>query len=309
MANTSTNSPVVATSDSSQNENYQAMACQEEGCPSPSSTQGVPDVEVAKDAEYPDCKNEVDSIAEEDGVLVDPFSDSDAEHLSDCRTPVDSSSDSVAEEEGVLVDPPADSDLSDCKNPTDSCPDAIPQNWPDLDKLVLVNPSSDSDSDEILFTNPKAVVTDSLNGRVQQPRVRPPFQRQLCTSRFCGVVGIRHSVGPYLHKDVFPPKNPGELGLPSPPWNQANPPQQVWDAWIESFPTGVGPERENSKPRTEKYQREVDLVDGFIAHHSWIPDEKIFHPASMVVFKQWCKSWKQQRERDIVRPKVEEVYW
>lgn len=310
MADTSTNSSVVGVSDSSPNENPGV-------CP-PSSTQCAQVVSPStEDAEHADCKKPTDSssdsIAEEEGVLVDASEASDAEHLSDCESSVDSCADSLAEEEGVLVDPSEDSDSEhpDCKNPTDPSPHSFPQSWPDLDKLVLVDPpaDSDSDSDEILFTNPRPVATDSSNRTAEQLRVRPPLQQELCKSRFCGVVGIRHTVGPYLHRDAFPLKNPRELGLSSPPWNQANPPQQVWDAWIESFPTGVGPERENTKPRTEKYQREVDLVDGFIAHHSWIPDETLFHPASMVVYKRWCESWKQQREEGNLRPKVKEVRW
>ena len=191
---------------------------------------------------------------------------------------------------------------SDGNKSTDPSPDPVP--WPELDTSVL-DSYVDSDSDEILFTNPRKVAT----APVAQPRVRPPIRRELCNSKLCGVVGIRHSVGPYLHKGVFPHNNPGNMGRPTPPWGQANPPPQVWDAWNQSFSCGVGPHRQTSKRRTAKHQQDVDLVDGFIANHSWFPDEKIFHPASTVIFKQWCMDWNKQRKLGILRPTIEEVYW
>lgn len=300
MANTFTDSPIMRASD----ENRRVAGCPSEGCSSPGCTLCVEmidsDAELLSDGEI----SSSDSIAEEEYVLVDPFTDSDVESCSDGMS---FSSDSLAGDEGVLEDPSADSDTghhSDCNSPADPFPNSSVL-WPGLETLFS-DSIADSDCDEILFTNPKKVATST----VEEPRVRPPFRRTLCTSRFCGAVGIKHSVGPYVHRGVFPHSNPRERGLPSPPWGKAYPPKQVWDAWYQLLPTGVGPERDNTLTnRTPKKQRQIDLVDGFIAHHSWFPDEKIFHPAETFVFKKWCEDWKKQRELGFLFPQIEEVYW
>ncbi|MCJ1423718.1 hypothetical protein MMC29_001602 [Sticta canariensis] len=212
-----------------------------------------------------------DSLTEEGFVLVGPSVDPDAEHLSNCK---DRSADSTTEEGFVLVDP-----------------------------------CTDSDSDSILFTDSRVSAASSSDITAEKLPARPPFQRKLCRSGFCGVSAIKHPIGPYLHGGNLPPKDLSDLGLSSPPWDCANPPQQVWEAWIDSFPAGVGPERDTLQQRTAKHQREVDLVDGFIAHHSWIPDENKFHPAAMLEFKEWSENWKSQRERGILRPKVKKPRW
>lgn len=328
MANTFPDSPVLSASDSPPNENPPAMANQPESCPC-STTQRVTDVEegyvlvdppTESDAEHPsNSKNaadpSADSITEEGFVLVDPSTDSDAEHPSNCKDSADPSADSIAQAEFVLVVSSADSDDSDpehpsnCENSADSSTCSTPRSLPDREGLVSADPSTDSDSDEILFTNPRVSAANSSDITTEQLPARPPFQRKLCHSGFCGISGIKHPIGPYLHGGNLPPKDMSELGLSSPPWDCANPPQQVWEAWIDSFPTGVGPERETSRRRTAKHQREIDLVDGFIAHHSWTPDENKFHPATRQAFKRWCEKWKSQRERGILRPRVKELYW
>ena len=85
--------------------------------------------------------------------------------------------------------------------------------------------------------------------------------------KFCGVSGIEDLKGPYLHEGEMPSeqlKYPGLIPL----WQKANPPPEVRDSWIYSFPTRAGPKRDNSGERSELYQRDVDRVDRFIAHHS-----------------------------------------
>lgn len=155
-----------------------------------------------------------------------------------------------------------------------------------------------------------------------------PHQEQVCTSKFCGVSGIEHLKGPYLHEGQMPSEQLRYRDL-IPPWQKANPPPEVWDSWIHSFPTRAGPDRDNSGERSELYQRDVDRVDGFIAHHSMdldtmipdivrpfflqdirienmIPDRMLpgeTHPALLLEFNQWRESWKEQREQGIPRPK------
>lgn len=168
---------------------------------------------------------------------------------------------------------------------------------------VVVDSHPDPVLDEFVVIDPIPAPENSDQTSTQIYTVAPRSEI-LCTSKFCGVSGIEHVQGPYLHEGKSAPANRIYPGFP-PPWQKANPPPEVWVAWIRSLPTNAGPRREYTGNRSERYQNDIDLVDGFIAHHSWIPDG-VYDPASVRKFKLWSDNWKVQREQGITRPKLEE---
>lgn len=87
------------------------------------------------------------------------------------------------------------------------------------------------------------------------------------------------------------------------PWGVANPPPEVWDACANAFPLHAGARPKDFWGSRELFQRDVDLIDGFVAYHSRIPDENV-DPAAPRQFKLWCENWRKEREPGIVRLKI-----
>lgn len=192
-------------------------------------------------------------------------------------------------------------------------PDSSSQDYSSFSDLSSDSSArSASDSDEHVLEYAARWACDNSDSQIIE--AHPSGREELCTSKFCGVSGIEHSKGPYLHLGQPPrivPKFPEgfpRIPQPYPPWEKANPPPDVWEAWANQFPTPVGPDRKMSGKRSEERQRSIDLVDGFIAHHSWIPDKDDFHPSGFKRFSLWSENWKKQREQGVMKPDFE-VYW
>lgn len=180
---------------------------------------------------------------------------------------------------------------------------------PDLERYVITDSDSDSEVDALFPTNPSKSGSANPDQRVAQAHSHLPIQ-ELCTSNFCGVSCFLHPIGPYHHHyksslAVFPGfKLVSRLA----PWGVGNPPPEVWDAWVNTFPLHAGSRPKDLWGSRELYQRDVDLVNGFVAYHGWIPDENV-DPAARRQFNPWCEKWRREREQGIVRLKVVEEDW
>lgn len=169
---------------------------------------------------------------------------------------------------------------------------SVPRPTAGLEGCVII----DSDAGGFSLMYPSKSASDGPD----RPSVKVHTSRQerFCTSKFCGVSGIEHSKGPYLHKGQparAMPRVPQIFPQPSPPWKKANPPPEVWDAWIDSYPIIIGPQEADSKGHSLRCQGDIDLVEGFTAHHSWIGEDTFAAP-ELNRFIQWCEKWKKQRE-------------
>lgn len=180
-------------------------------------------------------------------------------------------------------------------HPADSSSSSsVPRLPAGLEGCVIIG--SDSDADGVRLMYPSKSASDGSDR--SSVKVYTSRQERFCTSKFCGVSGIEHSKGPYLHKGQparAMPRVPQISPQPFPPWEKANPPPEVWDAWINSYPIIIGPQGRNFHGHSLRCQEDIDLVEGFTAHHSWIRDDT-FEVAERKYFNRWCENWKKQRE-------------
>lgn len=158
-----------------------------------------------------------------------------------------------------------------------------------------------SDSGEFVKIYPPKSASEHSNQKPAQGHPVPSREEKACTASFCGVSEPEHFQGPYLHEGKSASALRATRGY-HPPWGEENPPQAVWEAWLESLPTQSGPPRQYSE---EREQMIMDLVNGFTAHHAWFSDDG-YTSAQLRRIDMCNEDWRNQRERGVLRPDLED---
>lgn len=117
-----------------------------------------------------------------------------------------------------------------------------------------------------------------------------PLSLESCTSRHCGVVGISHTKGPYLHGG----RDPDEFRSGRYPWGWSNPPPRVWEAFHRSREQGYCGNWESlsilrRNPDSSVLQQDREIVANFVAHHSGF---------DIPIGVQRYYEWSERRRRD-----------